>query len=496
MEDLQREKMKNKLLSLIKYYDEHLWGYKVTETNWNYNGLILDYYFDNSVLAIDYLDVGDYFSSFKIEYSETVALAAQFEVLDSGQYFQFIQAILNILKFSKHNEEESREILNKSINYLLRQGFKVINNSTDIIEVYVDDILGKGAYCKVIKYAPSIVKKTLLDNFKSDGKLKKRIQYEYENTKKLSGNPNIITVYSYHEEEDSYLLEEAEMDLFEYLKGQVSLSKEDRLKIILDVLNGIKSAHDNDIIHRDLHLGNILKIGASFVISDFGWSKDISIVRSLKSSASEKNNHMFMDPLAAGDLTKMDKQTDIYSIGKIMEYVYTFNNTEDKRLDFIISKCTARDRGLRYNLVDEILEDLNSIIKEVDEEEIKQKIIENIKKGILNHPELEYIKKLASKDELCNYIVKYKLSGFGKIITQMPELEQKSVLENISRGFANSTGYGGFHNYIIYGEITYYTFLHSSDVGIKRISKSILEDCSSYRWESKRLLDEIDSMNI
>lgn len=488
--------MKDKLRRLLKYFDDHLWGDKITETNWNYNGLTLDYYFNKSILAIDYLDIGEYFASFKIEYSETIMLTEQFESLNIEQLLPLIKGILNIFKFSKYNEEESAELLKKATNYLLRQGFKIKNISTDAIELYIDDILGKGAYCKVVKYAPSIVKKTLLDKYMNDDNLKKRIHYEYQNTKKICGNPNIITVYSYNMEEDSYLLEEAEMDLFDYLKYQVYLSKDERLKIILDILNGMKSAHDNDIIHRDLHLGNILKIGDSFVISDFGWSKDISIIRSLKSSTSEKNNHMFMDPLAAGDLTKMDKQSDIFSLGKIMEYVYTFNNNEDKRLDFIFSKCTARDKRLRYSFVDEIIEELNSVLKEAEEDENKKKINGNIKKNTLNSQELEYIKKLASKDELCNYIVKNKLSEFGKLIIKMPELEQKSVLENIIRGFINSTGYGGFQNYVIYGEISYYTFLHSSDIGIKRISKSILEDCASYRWESKKLLDEIESMSI
>ena len=99
----------------------------------------------------------------------------------------------------------------------------------------------------------------MLKENKEDKKLKKRLKYEFENTKKLCGCPNIISVYDFNDEECSYLMEKAEMDLYEYLKSQVGLSKKEKLKIIYDILKGMKFAHDNDIIHRDLHLGNILK---------------------------------------------------------------------------------------------------------------------------------------------------------------------------------------------------------------------------------------------
>lgn len=74
----------------------------------------------------------------------------------------------------------------------------------------------------------------------------------------------------------------------------------------------MKYAHEHNIIHRDLHLGNVLKVGDDFVLCDFGLSKDESIERSLKSTATVINNHLFIDPLAIGDFTKLDKKSDIY----------------------------------------------------------------------------------------------------------------------------------------------------------------------------------------
>ena len=114
------------------------------------------------------------------------------------------------------------------------------------------------------------------------------MKYEYENMQKLCGCPQVLNVYSFDPDNFSYLMERAEMNLFEYLSNEVDIPFDVKLKIIIDVLNGMKFAHEQSIIHRDLHLGNVLKIGNDFVISDFGLSKDESIERSLKSSATEK----------------------------------------------------------------------------------------------------------------------------------------------------------------------------------------------------------------
>ena len=483
------------LKRLCIYWDPQLWGDKVTDTNWYYSGLILDYFFDNSVLSLDYLDIEDYFNEKHICYAEDKMLEEQLSLLDEEKYLIFIERILNIFKFSKYNNERSEEILKKSEAYLIRQGFIVLNQSTNPIEVKVDDEIGKGSYCKVTKYTEVIVKKELLKENKEDEKLKKRLKYEFENTKKLCGCPNIISVYDFDDEECSYLMEKAEMDLYEYLKSQVGLSKKEKLKIIYDILKGMKYAHDNNIIHRDLHLGNILKVNDHFVISDFGWSKDISKVRSLKSSSTEKNNHYFMDPLAAGDLTKMDIKTDIYSVGKIIEFIYSYEE-EDKLLDFLISKCTSRDKGNRYNSVDEIITDLQALIVAENKEQEKESINNNIKKGILTSKEVQFIKQLLSNGELCQYIVKNSLSNFGVVIVQLPLVEKELVLSNINHGYAEATGYMQFANYDIFGNIAYYVYNHSIEFEIKKISKAILEGCARYRWNMQSLFEKVLSDEI
>ena len=489
--------MENKQsMKLLGYYDEQFWGYKVDETNWNYNGLILDCFFENSVLSIDFLNIQDYFDAKGFSYCENETLTRQYEELSAERMLELIQAILNILKVSHYDEDIAKKILNKTIRFLERYEVKVTTNSIDEIVLSEDNTIGEGAYCKVSVYARGQVKKELRDIYALDDKLIKRLRYEYENTKKLQPCPNIIRVFDFDEEENFYTMEIADMTLYDYLQGEIEITRDKQLKIIFDILRGVQYAHSQDIIHRDLHLGNILRIKQDFVISDFGWSKDLSVTRSLKSSDTEKNNHYFMDPFAAGDLTKMDKQTDIYAIGKIIEYMVSLSNNKDTYLDFVVVKCTARDKDNRYKSVDEIIIDIEGIIDAEKNIEEKKEIDFNISKGILTAKEASYISKLLSQEELCNYIVKHKLYNFSNIILQYNPVEQLKIMGVIDMGYAASTGYGHFENYDIYAQIAYQVYKKSTDIGIKRSAKSILEGCANIRWKANDLLQEIEKSII
>lgn len=46
---------------ILDYLDDKYWDRKVDKTNWNYYGLNLDIYFENSILSIEYLNIHDFF---------------------------------------------------------------------------------------------------------------------------------------------------------------------------------------------------------------------------------------------------------------------------------------------------------------------------------------------------------------------------------------------------------------------------------------------------
>src|SRR2546423_4481163 len=57
------------------------------------------------------------------------------------------------------------------------------------------------------------------------------------------------------------------------VKEYTNLNWENKIKILLDIINGLKKIHEQNIIHRNLHSGNILKdLNNKSYIADLGLS--------------------------------------------------------------------------------------------------------------------------------------------------------------------------------------------------------------------------------
>ncbi|MEK4250343.1 hypothetical protein [Paenibacillus sp. FSL W7-1287] len=99
-------------IKILHYFDKYLWDGKTTETNWNYYGLVLDWYFDNSVLCIDYLDIADYFDhNGGFGYIDDKYLSEQYGNIPTSKYLQVLENILNVLKHSTVNKEQSNHMI-------------------------------------------------------------------------------------------------------------------------------------------------------------------------------------------------------------------------------------------------------------------------------------------------------------------------------------------------------------------------------------------------
>ena len=282
-------------LKILDYFDRQFWEGKTSETGWHYYGLVLDWYFDNSVFCIDYLDVADYFdNNGGFSFSETEFLAQQYKTVDDIKRLELIQAVLNLLNASTVNREQSKHIITVITKVLSRDMIIVNIPDSGQITVRLNDILDSGSYCDIVRVKEGVLRKELRLVHRDDEKLQKRMRYEYENMTKLAGCPQILNVFDYDDSSHSYLMEQADMNLADFLQGEIDLSFDDRLKIVMDILKGMSYAHSHSIIHRDLHLGNVLKIGNDYVICDFGLSK-LKPPSRLRSNSARVNSQLKLD---------------------------------------------------------------------------------------------------------------------------------------------------------------------------------------------------------
>src|SRR6185369_4982620 len=104
-------------------------------------------------------------------------------------------------------------------------------------------------------------------------------------------------------------------------KNFKNLKWKDKIYILQQIISGLKDIHEKEIIHHDLHSGNILQEYKYSWIADLGLSCPAS-----QTSASNKNDIFGVMPYVAPEILREKPYTtasDIYSFGVLMSVVST-----------------------------------------------------------------------------------------------------------------------------------------------------------------------------
>ena len=187
------------------------------------------------------------------------------------------------------------------------QVYKAFHSSTERI-VAIKVILGKG------KINPEVVK---------------RFEREVKAAAKLV-HSNIITVFDADQADGRIFM------VMEYIKGddlggilrkKGQLSVSEVVDYILQAARGLKYAHDQGVIHRDIKPGNILVDSSGNVkIVDMGLAKlenkgDEESISMLTASASIMGTVDFMSPEQGFSSKNVDGRADIYSLGATLFFL-------------------------------------------------------------------------------------------------------------------------------------------------------------------------------
>lgn len=231
-----------------------------------------------------------------------------------------------------------------------------------------------------LKILPSLLarSKEFSERFFSEAYAISRLQHQ-----------NIVTIYDYGEEGGQKYI------AMQYIQG-TTLSKIIHDEKTLDypriialtkqICRGLKYAHQNEIVHRDIKSGNIMvEAGDKVYISDFGIAKVIA-APGITTTGMAMGTPEYMAPeQCEGGL--VDGQSDIYGLGVILFEMITgkppflaetplavaykqVNETPPllskrrpdvpPRLELIVAKCLKKSKDERYKTADELLVDLDS----------------------------------------------------------------------------------------------------------------------------------------
>lgn len=257
----------------------------------------------------------------------------------------------------------------------------------------VQTVLGEGSFGTVYKAHDPELNRTVAIKVPRVGrvssKTSKLFLREAQSAARVK-HTNVVSVFEVGHHEEQYYIASEYIDgisLSEYLKDH-SFSPKDSAKLLIKVLRGVDSFHNEGIIHRDLKPANILlDIDLEPHITDFGLARhETENAITVTQDGDIFGTPVYMPPeQARGDVHQIDHRSDIYAVG-VIQYqlltgekpfkasssrtlLYSIQNDDptrprlvDKRiprdLETICQKAIEKDSALRYQSAAAMADDL------------------------------------------------------------------------------------------------------------------------------------------
>ena len=298
--------------------------------------------------------------------------------------------------------EKQRNILNLFNKNLISKGYQIYEINGQFFMKQIDENMeqiGDGGFANVyLNKTSNLVHKKLKDELAFDTGAVSRFKREYEITKELQDIPNIIKVYDFNDISNEYVMEYCDTNLYRYINDN-DISSEEKISITLLILETMNKVHERNIIHRDLSPTNILFSNGTIKIADFGLGKNLNMIHSHKTIYTNMfGQYQYCDPEQYLSLKEGNMQSDVYSLGRIINFIFTKSPLDSNHFfKYICEKATSSDRTYRYSSASEMLQKVKETLEKKSNEK-REKIL------------LEKLSKLEYDSEIEEWI--YEMDGF------------------------------------------------------------------------------------
>ncbi|WP_027968290.1 serine/threonine-protein kinase [Streptococcus equinus] len=396
----------------ITFHDKNL-----IKKFFNEGGYVLDFS-NRSFDEFTYYSVG-----VKIQEKYGLSKGKSFEAyIDEAMDGDIIKLVTDLLTYYDDlpdNSSEKSDIKNRQADKIKEK----LNNYAGKEIVKTDEIfLTEGGFADIYlqKHSQQIVKK-LKSEHKQDSALRSRFKREFAIMKSLSQINGVIKVYEFNESELSYTMEKADSTLKDYIINN-DLEQNQIFNLLFQILTIMAEVHSRGICHRDLSPSNVFLCNGLIKISDFGLAKDFNLNHShLTMNTNNYGQFYYCAPEQVESLNSATKMSDIYSLGKIVNFCFTKQPTKDTHiLRSFVQKATADQPELRFKDAEEMLKQLSAHLEIFHQKDSKQKIFGKIQNGEYDETITVYLNNISDVD-LCRELIdmgeSYKLAcvNFMKI---------------------------------------------------------------------------------
>ena len=190
-----------------------------------------------------------------------------------------------------------------------------------INQYYLVKFLGKGQFGEVYlalnekddeNYAVKVMNKKMIN---SNEKLRQLFHAELNIMRKLRGNRHIVQLHDFVETGNNYyvVLEYCNQKDLTYVMKENKLLESEALNYLEQILEGFRSLHEKNIMHRDFKADNIFISDGVCKIGDFGFAKQLGMAGIATTTL---GTPLTMAPEVL-EKKQYDNKADIWSLGVV-----------------------------------------------------------------------------------------------------------------------------------------------------------------------------------
>jgi serine/threonine protein kinase len=217
----------------------------------------------------------------------------------------------------------------------------------------IEALIGRGGMSDVYRGTDVMLQRQVAVKILTDRSedLRKRFLREAQSMARLN-HQNIVGVYDAAQSDGvSYIVMELVQGRTLAMISPSELTVHTALRYILELLEALAFAHENNVVHRDVKPANIMVLpGGAIKVMDFGLSRRTSEMSSVTNAGEIVGTIAYLSPERfLGKIA--DARSDLYSVGVVMYEVFTgtvpFRNESDDLVAVIFAHVNEPPAPLR-----------------------------------------------------------------------------------------------------------------------------------------------------